>query len=348
MSAWHVDDTVAIAYGTRRLDAVQRASVEAHAVRCEDCRAVLAASATGDHGRTDLDLDLDQLWTRIEAAISAPELGRGGQALLRLGASMSDVVVTRFVAAQSRQWTIATTLVLAVTAVAAVLGPVDSAHAAFLIVAPLLPALGVAATYRLVPHGIDLLERAAPFSPARMLLWRTAYVVFTAVAAVLGPVDSAHAAFLVVAPLLPALGVAATYRLVPHGIDLLERAAPFSPARMLLWRTAYVVVTAVPVAVAVGAMVLHHPGAAVSWLLPALACTLCVAAAATWHDPVRPAALVALGWTAVVVAWQVRDTPWAVTTAPTQLVAIAVSVGAALLLHHRLSSDPAPSAVSST
>lgn len=99
MSAWHVDDTVAIAYGTRRLDAVQRASVEAHAVRCEDCRAVLAASATGDHGRTDLDLDLDQLWTRIEAAISAPELGRGGQALLRLGASMSDVVVTRFVAA---------------------------------------------------------------------------------------------------------------------------------------------------------------------------------------------------------------------------------------------------------
>ena len=284
MSAWHVDDTVAIAYGTRRLDAVQRASVEAHAVRCEDCRAVLAASATGDHGRTDLDLDLDQLWTRIEAAISAPELGRGGQALLRLGASMSDVVVTRFVAAQSRQWTIATTLVLAVTAVAAVLGPVDSAHAAFLIVAPLLPALGVAATYRLVPHGIDLLERAAPFSPARMLLWRTAYVVFTAV----------------------------------------------------------------PVAVAVGAVVLHHPGAAVSWLLPALACTLCVAAASTWYDPVRPAAFVALGWTGVIIAWQVRDTPWAITTASTQLVAVAVSVGAALLLHRRLTSDPAPSAIGGT
>ena len=284
MSAWHVDDTVATAYGTRRLDAVQRASVEAHAVRCEDCRAFLAASATGDHRRTDLDLDLDQMWTRIEAAISAPELGRGGQALLRLGASMSDVVVTRVVAAQSRQWTIATTLVLAVTAVAAVLGPVDSAHAAFLIVAPLLPALGVAATYRLVPHGIHLLERAAPFSPARMLLWRTAYVVFTAV----------------------------------------------------------------PVAVAVGAVVLHHPGAAVSWLLPALACTLCVTAASTWSDPVRPAAFVALGWTGVIIAWQVRDTPWAITTASTQLVAVAVSVGAALLLHRRLPSDPAPSAIGGT
>ena len=285
MSAWHVDDGVAAAYGERGLDPVQRASVEAHAVRCEACRAVLGAGATGPiNSQRSPDLDLEHLWARVEAAVSTPEVGRSGRALLRLGVSMSDVVVTRVVAAQSRQWTIATMLVLAVTAVAAVLGPVDSAHAAFLVVAPLLPALGVAATYRLVPHGIDLLERAAPFSPARMLLWRTAYVV----------------------------------------------------------------VTAVPVAVAVGAMVLHHPGAAVSWLLPALACTLCVAAAATWHDPVRPAALVALGWTAVVVAWQVRDTPWAVTTAPTQLVAIAVSVGAALLLHHRLSSDPAPSAVSST
>lgn len=282
MNAWHVDDTVAIAYGTRRLDAVQRASVEAHAVRCKDCRAILAASATGDHGRADLDLD--QLWTRIEAAVSAPELGRCGRALLRLGASMSDVVVTRVVAAQSRQWTIATTLVLAVTAVAAVLGPVDSTHAAFLVVAPLVPALGVAATYRLVPHGIDLLERASPFSPARMLLWRSAYVV----------------------------------------------------------------VTAVPVAVAAGAAVLHHPGAAVSWLLPALACTLCVAAASTWHDPVRPAAFVALGWTSVIIAWQVRDTPWAITTASTQLVALAVSVGAALLLHRRLTSDPASSAIGGT
>ena len=285
MSAWHIDDAVAAAYGERGLDPVQRASVEAHAVRCEACRAVLGAGATGPiNSQRSPDLDLEHLWARVEAAVSTPEVGRSGRALLRLGVSMSDVVVTRVVAAQSRQWTIATMLVLSVTAVAAVLGPVDSAHAAFLVVAPLLPALGVAATYRLVPHGIDLLERAAPFSPARMLLWRTAYVV----------------------------------------------------------------VTAVPVAVAVGAMVLHHPGAAVSWLLPALACTLCVAAAATWHDPVRPAALVALGWTAVVVAWQVRDTPWAVTTAPTQLVAIAVSVGAALLLHHRLSSDPAPSAVSST
>lgn len=73
--------------------------------------------------------------------------------------------------------------------------------------------------------------------------------------------------------------------------------------------------TAVPVAVAVGAVVLHHPGAAVSWLLPALACTLCVTAASTWYDPVRPAAFVALGWTGVIIAWQVRDTPWAITTA---------------------------------
>ena len=74
----------------------------------------------------------------------------------------------------------------------------------------------------------------------------------------------------------------------------------------------------------------------------------CVTAASTWSDPVRPAAVVAVGWTGVVVAWQVRDTPWAITTASTQLVAVAVSVGAALLLHRRLTSDPAPSAIGGT
>jgi len=274
VSAWHVDDAVVTAYGERRLDAVQRASVEAHAARCQECRDILGTRVVGD--QRSPALDLDRLWTRVESAVSTPKVGRADRALLRLGLSMSDVVVTRVVAAQSRQWTIATTLVLAVTAVTAVLGPVDSAHTAFLVVAPLLPALGVAAIYRLVPHGIDMLERAAPYSPARLLLWRTAYVV----------------------------------------------------------------VTAVPISVAAGVAVLQHPWAAVSWLLPALGCTLCVVAAASWHDPVRPAAAVAMGWTAVVVTWQVRDTPWAIATAPTQLVAAAIAAAAALVIHHRLSNDP--------
>lgn len=267
MTAWHVDERAADAYRDRRLGPIERASVETHAARCAECRTNLSE-------RTELPpaLDLDRLWSQVEARVEAPAVGRMGRGLLRAGVRMADLVVLRVIAAQSRQWTISTTLVLAVAAVATVLGPVGSA--------PLL--------------------------------------------------------FLVVAPLMPALGVAATYRLVPHGVDLLESTAPYPPARMLLWRTAYVVATAVPVAVAVGAMVLAEPWAAVAWLLPSAACTLCVAVAATWTDPTRPALGVALAWTSIAAVWAVRDTPWAIAAPSTQVVALVVSLAAALVLRQRL------------
>lgn len=271
MSGWHVDAALAAAYVDRRLGPVPRASVEAHASKCSACQMLLGARSPGPSA-----LDVDRLWARVEAAVVAPPVGLLGRVLIRLGLPMRDLVMLRVVASQSRQWTLATTLVLVVAAAAAVLGPVASAHAAFLIVAPLLPALGVAATYRLVPPGIDLLEQSTPTSPARRLLWRSTYVV----------------------------------------------------------------ATAVPVAGIVGAVVLRHPGAAASWLLPALACTLCVAVGSTWSDVGRPAVAVGLTWTAIVGLWMVRDTPWAIATAPTQALAALVSVAAAVVLARRLAPGP--------
>jgi hypothetical protein len=195
--------------------------------------------------------------------------------LLRLGIPMSDVVVLQSVAAQSRPWTIATTLLLVAAALAAMLGPVDAAHYTFVLVAPLVPAVGVAVTYRLVPSGVDLVERSAPFSPARMLLWRTAYIV----------------------------------------------------------------AAAVPLAVLAGVLVLADPLMAVGWLLPAAACTSCVAAAATWTDPVRPAAVVAFVWAAVVISWSVRDATGAITAIPTQVAAVAVIAAASVVLQRRLTAS---------
>lgn len=267
MSGWHVDDRAALAYRDRRLGPIERASVETHAERCGDCRSRLAAPAGLPPA-----LDLDRIWSQVEARAQAPAIGPIGRGLLRAGVRMDDLVVLRVIAAQTRQWTISATLVLAVAAIAAVLGPVGSA--------PLL--------------------------------------------------------FLVVAPLLPALGVAVTYRLAPHGVDLLETTSPFAPARMLLWRTAYVVATAVPTAVALGAVVLTEPWAAVAWLAPSAACTLCVAVAATWTDPLRPAVAVAAAWAGIAGLWAVRDTPWAVAAPSTQLVALAVALAAAVVLRHRL------------
>lgn len=268
MTGWHIEEAAAAAYGGRRLSPVERASLEAHATRCAECRSRLVACSAASSTSSG-----DGLWDRIESRVTAPKLGPVSRALVRSGIRMPDVVVLRAVASQSRPWTIAATLVL----------------------------------------------------------------VAAALTAMLGPVDSGLFVFLGVAPLVPAVGVAVTFRLVPSGVDLLERVAPYSPARMLLWRTAYVVVVAVPPALVAGVVVLADPWAAVGWLLPAAACTLCVAAASTWTDPTRPAVVVALVWAVVVTMWAVRDATWAITSPATQMTALAVIAVAATVLQQRLS-----------
>ncbi|MCC6438318.1 MAG: hypothetical protein IT196_25070 [Acidimicrobiales bacterium] len=270
MSGWHIDERVAAAYAARMLGTVERASVEAHAVRCDGCRSRIGGLSV----RPDGALDPERLWARIETRVVEPPIGRLTSWLLRLGLGEPDAAVLRMIGAQSRQWTIASTLVLALSALAAALGPVSTAPAAFLVLAPLLPPLGVAATYRAMPHGMSLLETTSPYQPARMLLWRTSYVV----------------------------------------------------------------ATAVPPAVALGAVVLARPWASVGWLLPSAACTLLVIAATTWTDPMRPAVFVSLGWAAVVGCWQLRETPWAINAPTTQLTALAVGCAAAVLLQRRLHS----------
>lgn len=267
MNSWHVGEGALAAYVDRSLDGVQRASIEAHLARCASCRGALAATVGGASGA----VSFDRLWDRIETRVEDLSAGRSPGWLQRIGVREPDTVVVRAVGSHSAQWTLATTLVLAVAALAAALGRNDSARLAFLVLAPLLPPLGVAATFRLTSSSTAMLETTAPYSPARLLLWRTAYVV----------------------------------------------------------------ATAVPAAVAFGAVIPGNAWLAVAWLLPSAACTLVVLVAATWTDPLTPALTVSTVWLALVVGWQLRDVPDAITTPPVQLSSAAITVVAALVLHRR-------------
>jgi hypothetical protein len=269
MSTWHPGAGALATYVDRGLDGVQRASVEAHLTRCATCRGVLADTVGAASGA----VAFDGLWDRIETRVEDLPAGRSRGWLQRVGVREPDTVVVRAVGSQSAQWTLATTLVLAVAALAAALGRNDSARFAFLVLAPLLPPLGVAATFRLTSHSTALLETAAPYSPARLLLWRTAYVV----------------------------------------------------------------ATAVPAAVAFGAVIPGNAWLAVAWLLPSAACTLVVLVAATWIDPLMPAIAVSAVWLALVVGWQLRDMTTVISAPPVQLSSAAVTLVAALVLHRRLS-----------
>jgi anti-sigma factor RsiW len=138
MSTWHVGEGALAMYLDRSLDAVQRASVEAHLMRCAACRATVAGVIGGAAG----SVSFDRLWDRIETRVEDLPAERTAGWLRRLGAREPDAVVVRATASQSAQWTVATTLVLAVATLAAALGRNDSARLAFLVLAPLVPPWG--------------------------------------------------------------------------------------------------------------------------------------------------------------------------------------------------------------
>jgi hypothetical protein len=247
MNSWHVDERSLRAYAERELVALERASVEAHVMGCGTCRSELGRVARGSVGT----VSFEDLWGRVRTRVEVAP----------------SVRTTRWL-----QWTIATTLVLALAALAATFGVHDSAQLGFVLLAPLLPALGVAATYRLTPTTTSALEITSPYSPARLLLWRTGYAV----------------------------------------------------------------ATAVPASVAFGAVIPGDPWMAVAWLLPSTACTALVLVAATWTDPVRPAAVVSAGWLGLVASWHVRHVPDALVTPSTQFLSLAVALAAGAVFARRL------------
>jgi hypothetical protein len=268
MNPWHVDEHALRAYAARELDALPRASVEAHVMGCTTCRTELARVTRASVGA----VSFDGLWDRVQTRIEHAPAARSTRWLRRVGVPEPDAVVVRQIGRQSLQWTIATTLILALAAFAAALG-------------------------------VD---------------------------------DSARLGFVLLAPLLPPLGVAATYRLTPTSTASLEATSPYSPARLLLWRTAYALATAVPAAVALGAIIPGTAWLSVAWLLPSAACTTIVLAAATWTDPVKPAAAVSALWLSCVATWQLRHVPDAVVAPATQLVSLAIALAAGAVFARRL------------
>ena len=98
------------------------------------------------------------------------------------------------------------------------------------------------------------------------------------------------------APLAPVVGVALAFG--PEASTAIEQesAAPYSLARLVLLRSAAVLITALPV-VLIGQL-LFPERVGWLWLLPASAFTAAVLALSTWFGPWRPAVAITLAWLA--------------------------------------------------
>ncbi len=141
---------------------------------------------------------------------------------------------------------------------------------------------------------------------------------------------------LVLAPVLPVLGVALAYGPSADPLYEAQLATPMRGVRLVAIRAVTVLAVAV---VAVGVPALVSPAArssAFAWLLPALALTSASLALMTWMSPRRSASVVAGAWfTIVIVAEAAASAPLPTFGLAGQLAALAVALVAGTLTYVR-------------
>ena len=127
----------------------------------------------------------------------------------------------------------------------------------------------------------------------------TSAILVFAVAASFPGQSIGQALYLLVAPLVPVLGVVAAFAAGDTGAEL-TGPTPYSKTRLALLRTAAVIVTTVPLVVALGAIVPGIGWLAIAWLGPALGLTLTALVALTWFRPaITGACCRSAGWSSL-------------------------------------------------
>jgi len=151
------------------------------------------------------------------------------------------------------------------------------------------------------------------------------------------------AAYLLVAPLVPVLGVVAAFASADQTAELAVT-TPYSKARLALLRTLAVIVTTVPLVVAMGAVIPGIGWMAVTWLGPAFGLTLTALVGLTCLPAEIVGPAVFAGWTAVVGCAYGRDTVATAVAAPAQLGYLVLAVVTAAVLFLRIRSTHFPGA----
>jgi hypothetical protein len=174
--------------------------------------------------------------------------------------------------------------------------------------------------------------RIVAVSPAFRGAWLvglTALLAFVTVAGGFGA-GRGQWAFLAVAPLVPALAVALGYD--PELDEALETecATPYSRMRLVLLRSAALLLVAMPAFVTASLLL---PGSiAFWWLAPAAGCTVVVLALSTWAAPLTAVCVVGSTWLALVSVVARRGAPADVLDEGYLLTYAALSAAAGLML----------------
>jgi hypothetical protein len=205
---WHTEETLLRAYADGRAGPVSAASVEAHLLSCAECRANFGPLMAAE--------PLDTTWDAIRAAVEAPRRSVMERVLGQLGMSEESARLLIAVPAFRGAWLLGMFVVTLFAGVAALFSG-ERGLALFLLVAPLAPVAGVAASFGGDADPAHELVTVTPHSALHLLLLRTAGVLVTSMpATVLIGLALPQPAWVGVAWLTPAVaGVLVTLALAP-------------------------------------------------------------------------------------------------------------------------------------
>lgn len=156
-------------------------------------------------------------------------------------------------------------------------------------------------------RGDAFLVSSAPSLSGAWILGMVIALVFAIAAATSGA--RGVAIFLLIAPLAPLAGIAFAFSGDNDPLFELTLAAPYSKFRLLLWRSAAVLATTIPLTVIGAVLAGTSWWVAGVWLVPALAFSTVTLALARWIDPAFTGSGIALGWVFFHSFGVIRGTP---------------------------------------
>lgn len=166
--AWHADTELLEEYVAGSLDAISGASVEQHLVGCAECRAGITALVPAP--------PLDRAWSVVRDGVQSPPLPLVARLARRAGVSEPTAVLLAATASLRVAWLVSSFVAIAFATVAVLLGG-DGMLAPFLLVAPLVPVVGVAASYGRRQDPLETLVLTAPYGRTRLILVRALAVL---------------------------------------------------------------------------------------------------------------------------------------------------------------------------
>jgi len=265
---WHLEPTVLEEYVDGRLDALAGASVEQHLLACADCRTAVAPLVRAP--------ELDLVWDHVENAVLRPAQPLPIRAARALGLSEPASVLLTASASLRTAW-----------------------------VSSSVVALGFAVMASVVTSG--------------GVLWP----------------------FLVVAPLIPAIGVAVSYDHSAESLEMLIATSPYGRHRLILARTLGVLVTSLPVAFLLSLLLPGPVWVTAAWLGPALAMIPVLMAIASFIGPRPAAAMMAVVWSGLVLGATRRlPATWPIEAQQQLVFVLLAAVACVVLLVRSRSTHP--------